>query len=74
MQVTIRDLTVRAADCPDMASLFFFFLHRRPGVGGQSRNWMCLLETGEAQHGLVFNFAVFTQGSSAFENRSVTVK
>lgn len=25
MQVTIRDLTVRAADCPDMASLFFFF-------------------------------------------------
>lgn len=24
MQVTIRDLTVRAADQPDMASVFFF--------------------------------------------------
>lgn len=44
MQVTIRDLTVRAADQADMASLY---LNRRASGGGQSRNWMCYLDTGE---------------------------
>lgn len=48
VQATMRDLTVRAADHPDMTS--FFFLNRRPSDGGQRRNWMCLLDTEEWQH------------------------
>ena len=48
MQVTIRDLTVRAADHPDMAALLFFFFSFSPGGGGQGINRPCLSEKGNA--------------------------